>query len=84
MQDTMHDIFDVEFAAEIEEAVTTEIWSELPQELVQKMVETLKWMNLIPRQGRQSLRDWESFMPTEGVMLSSKTTRQKEIKKNGT
>ena len=40
MQDTMHDIFDVEFAAEIEEAVTTKVWSELPQELVQKMVES--------------------------------------------
>ena len=36
----MDDIFDVEFAAEIEEAVTTKVWSELPQELVQKMVES--------------------------------------------
>ena len=35
----MHDIFDVEFAAEIEE-VAVKVWSELPQELVQKMVES--------------------------------------------
>ena len=36
----MHDIFDVEFANEVEEAVATMVWSELPQELVQKMVES--------------------------------------------
>ena len=36
----MHDIFDVEFAAEIEEEVAVKVWSELPQELVQKMVES--------------------------------------------
>ena len=36
----MHDIFDVEFAAEIEEAVTAKVWSELPKELVQEMVES--------------------------------------------
>ena len=36
----MHDIiFDVEFA-EIEEEVAVKVWSELPQELVQKMVES--------------------------------------------
>ena len=40
MQETMHDIFDVEFADEIEEAVAAKVWSELPQELVQKMVES--------------------------------------------
>ena len=37
MQETMHDIFDVEFAAKIEE-VAVKVWSELPQALVQKMV----------------------------------------------
>ena len=40
MQETMHDIFDVEFADEIEEAVAAKVWSELPQQLVQKMVES--------------------------------------------
>ena len=40
VQETMHDIFDVEFAAEIEEEVAVKVWSELPQELVQKMVES--------------------------------------------
>ena len=36
----MHDIFDVEFATEIEKAVTAKVWSQLPQELVDKMVES--------------------------------------------
>ena len=36
----MHGIFDVEFAAEIEEAITARVWSDLPQEVVQKMVES--------------------------------------------
>ena len=36
----MHDIFDVEFTTEIEEAITTKVWSELPKELVQEMVES--------------------------------------------
>ena len=36
----MHDIFDVEFATEIEEAVTAKVWSQLPQELVERMVES--------------------------------------------
>ena len=40
MQETMHDIFDVEFAAEIEQAVTAKVWSELPKELVEKMIES--------------------------------------------
>ena len=41
MQQTMHDVFDVEFATEIEEAITTKVWSQLPEELVEKMVESV-------------------------------------------
>ena len=36
----MHDMFDVEFAVEIEQTVTAKVWSELPKELVEKMIES--------------------------------------------
>ena len=36
----MHDIFDVEFAVEIKQAVTAKVWSELSKELVEKMIES--------------------------------------------
>ena len=57
----MHDIFDLEFAVELEEAVAAKVWSELPQELVQKMVESavnhIEMAGLGPHQERQSLTD---------------------------
>ena len=36
----MHDIFDVEFAAEIGGAVAIKVWNGLPEELVEKMVDS--------------------------------------------
>lgn len=38
----MHDIFDVEFATELEGTLASTRWSELPEELVKKMVDSAK------------------------------------------
>ena len=42
MQQTMHDIFYVEFAIELEGTLASTRWSELPEELVKKMVDSAK------------------------------------------
>ena len=50
----MYDIFDVEFGTE---AITAKVWSQLPLELVDKMVESavnhIEVAELDPHQGRQ-------------------------------
>ena len=81
----MH-IFDVEFAAEIEEAVTTKVWSELPQELVQKMVESavnhIEMDELDPPPRKAIIKKLRGLCQQES-RSRQRQPRQKEIK-NGT
>jgi len=54
-QQTMHDIFDTEFSEELAGVIVSTVWSELPQDLISRMVEsaenhiTLKHKSPIPK-----------------------------------